>query len=206
MRKNSLFLSAILSLFVVIIYSSCSKSVPLDIQEEEINYKLVEYNVIVLDQIIKEETQLLNDIRRKAYDTRSATFLEQKVIKGDLINVNNSISRIVNQTKLVLTQYGISNKELQDIFGSSNDPRIALLGVLFVNELHADASELRKLEWDDYVDCAMEAVGVNIFSSLRTITKKVALTMLKEVAKRAAGPAGVAITVAEFGWCLYRNS
>lgn len=112
MRKTSLFLSAILSLFVVIIYSSCSKSVPLDIQEEEINYKLVEYNVIVLDQIIKEETQLLNDIRRKAYDTRSATFLEQKVIKGDLINVNNSISRIVNQTKLVLTQYGISNKEL----------------------------------------------------------------------------------------------
>lgn len=52
----------------------------------------------------------------------------------------------------------------------------------------------------------MEALGFNVFSSMRNLEKKAMIKVFKTVAQRVAGLIGIDITVMEFSWCLYRNN
>ena len=57
------------------------------------------------------------------------------------------------------------------------------------------------------MDCAIEALGLNLgFGTLHDLAQEglelTAKKFLKKVALRLLGPIGVAITVAEYAWCL----
>lgn len=161
---------------------------------------------------MREESRALNSIRYQASQLRGVD-LSEEASSDELQRVGQSLGRIVSSTKVVLNEYGVSEQELTSIFGTSDDPRIALMGIIFVDLLNREASRFRELGWDDFADCAMEALGVNIFSSLRSrirsqgmrgLTKAAAMAALRRIAARMAGVLGVGITVAEFGFCLYR--
>ena len=182
-------------------FTSCSQENPEEVsyqKESTINSKL--YN---LDTMIKEEGLKLHSMNYHHYKTRGTTPTSTTITQEEKEVLNTSLDKINIATKTALAEYGITEEELTSIFGDANDKRIALVGIILTENLHNRHS--RSLEWDDYVSCAAEALGLNIFTSMRTMTKKAALQLEKQVAKRSMGPIGVGITVAEFSWCLYRN-
>ena len=134
-------------------------------------------------------------------DSRSIN--EEKVIKENMDKL------VVSTKNLILNNYQVSEKDLQGIFGKADDERIVIAGIAIIvayqNAIKDDAFKTRALGWADYAQCGFEALGVNVFSSARNVTKRTIIQILKEIGKRIYGPVGVAITVSEFGWCLYRS-
>lgn len=211
MKKKSVMTSVCLStLSLGLLLTACSKESSFKMEQvpQLVHYDQVEAKVELLNLVMREESRALNSIRYQASQLRGVD-LSEKASSDELQRVGQSLGRIVSSTKVVLNEYGVSEQELTSIFGASDDPRIALMGIIFVDLLNREASRFRELEWDDFADCAMEALGINIFSSIRShgirrLTKAAALAAVRRIATRMAGVLGVGITVAEFGWCLYR--
>lgn len=62
-------------------------------------------------------------------------------------------------------------------------------------------------EWSDVGDCAIRAIGMDIFaglgsSAIKTWGKAAIKKAFKVAAKKIVGPVGVAITVVEFAVCM----
>lgn len=213
--KKSVMTSVCLStLSLGLLLTACSKESSFKMEQvpQLVHYDQVEAKVELLNLIMREESRALNSIRYQASQLRGVD-LSEEASSDELQRVGQSLGRIVSSTKVVLNEYGVSEQELTSIFGTSDDPRIALMGIIFVDLLNREASRFRDLEWDDFVDCAMGALGLNLFSSIRSrisshglrhLTKAAAMAAVRRIATRMAGVLGVGITVAEFGWCLYR--
>ena len=208
--KTSLFLMSIVVAFTlatpITSCTSTSSDEVEELQEREVHESRQEEQLLeALNNTLQSASDALYKINYGVYRTRGTMPTEENLSEEQKQQVRTSLHSIATATKQVLAHYGVTDQELVEIFGDSNDERIALAGIAFA-DFHVSRAT-RSLEWDDYADCAMRALGFNIFSSMRgAITKKLAIQMLKQVAKKVVGPVGVGITVAEFGWCLYRNS
>lgn len=129
---------------------------------------------------------------------------------------------LIEGTKIMFQNFGINHTDFEREFGNSSDPKIVLAGLaflaahnsstremsmnlsnLFVSKVYATESK------DKTLDCAVEALGLNIFDAIRELgesgARMAAKSILKNVAKKFLGPIGIAITVAEFGWCMSRS-
>lgn len=182
-------------------------------QEEQIESLDNAQEISIENEVeLTEKLQALNEIiltkGRNLYDLGHGFYATKGVVPTDSILSDAekqafvaALQPIVSATKEVLSLYGISEVELEDIFGNANDERIALVGIALVG-MQENENALTRAETVDYMNCAAKALGFNLFSSLRNLSKKAVLAVVKEVAKRMSGVAGVAITVGEFVWCL----
>lgn len=111
-----------------------------------------------------------------------------------------------NETDLIPFVLKLSEAELyEDIYANiTYRQKTSLLSIFAV------PSYARDVEFMDYVDCALHAVGADVFYSLawsgaKTWTKAVMKRAFTAVVKRALGPIGAAITVISFGICMYKK-
>ncbi|WP_373833629.1 hypothetical protein [Bacteroides heparinolyticus] len=192
--------------FCVLLFGSCTNN-EVTFVENEMNKKEESFDLKVkaLENAVKIHSATLSQIRYNHLKTRSTDLNNQTINLEELDSINRILDHLTSKTKEILTLYNITKNDLKEAFGNENDHRITLVGLLFVNDLYRKP-ETKALRWDDYVDCAVEALGFNVFSSMRNLEKKAMIKVFKTVAQRVAGPIGIGITVMEFSWCLYRNN
>lgn len=151
------------------------------------------------------------------------------------IKANEALQPLIQASKTYLYSLNFSEWEIQDMLaecgGMECDLVLLVLGLVTVNEeddqeyqlapfvpagiLPIDENETVSplLNWNDVLDCAMEAIGADVFYALAASkpnvacvwTKKAIKKLITGVAKRFLGPAGVILAVGEFGYCLYRH-
>lgn len=115
------------------------------------------------------------------------------------------IEKLLNPLKNYGREFANRNKlsSVDDsdlIFYSSLSPQLPISGGDYQNTTNS-------LTWAEVGNCAIAAIGVNVFYSLMysgASTWSIAsiTTAFTNVAKRFIGPIGVALTVAAFGFCL----
>lgn len=111
---------------------------------------------------------------------------------------------IANSTvDILVSHYGFNYDELKEEFGEElNDPGIVMFGTSMI------VTTSHKFDSGKAIECAAEALGLNVFDAIRNIggevTKKVAIEAIKKVGVRVLGPIGFAITFAEWAWCYGR--
>lgn len=138
----------------------------------------------------------------------------------DVLKEANSLNnQLVIDSQRLFASLGVTSEEISDILGSENSSDIIIAALAFIayeeakgedpNEnLQEEANIIAYSAQNKYIDCAIEALGLNIFDGVRNgafLTKKAAIQFLKKAAVRLLGPIGTAITVAEYGWCLGRS-
>lgn len=183
-------------------------------QVELVNSSKVQTEISTLDSVAFKEACVLRDLNQNLLKTRGVILDDEGLSVEEKALVKSSLMSLTEATKPVLHECGLTDQDIIDIFGSVDDDRIALLGLVLV-DAHRQAQPTRSIEWDDVVSCAGEVLGVNAFYELRgafVAGKKIAKVAMKQmlkkvafrVASRLAGPVGAGLAVAEFGWCLYR--
>ena len=125
--------------------------------------------------------------------------------------------------------FDYNTDDISNTFGNQTDSRIALLGILVYSAEKADINEslaynntfnffgenmyaTTSSEYDmpEWVKCAIEAIGFDIFISAGSYGWKKAMKKgwkkaLVKIGSRFLGPIGVASAVAEFSWCMYTS-
>ena len=145
------------------------------------------------------------------------------VIFVDVNTINNGLAPLIAEAKQYLYAKGFTSQDISDMIVEYNGTQEDL--VPFVITLtHAESSAPMevsrnyslpfigeanaKLNAQDYVGCAIAALGVDALWALGTSSASTwGIVAMKKafgaVAKRMLGPIGVAITVVSFGLCLY---
>lgn len=143
------------------------------------------------------------------------------------------INPMIQSSKEYLYSRGFSEQEIQDMIQENNATESDLIPfVLKWSEASLSESSTttpvsqfktkclgafstplyaKELVVSDYVDCALDAIGINVLAGLswsgaKTWSKVAAKKAFAAVAKRALGPIGAAITAISFGICLYNKS
>lgn len=122
--------------------------------------------------------------------------------------VENEIDNVVKQTNAFLNECGVSDSEITEIFDDSVDSPLYYVGLYFT-AVQTTAFSQTRLTWGDVGDCLLEAIGFEDFAVIAEIirgrfAKKVAQRVALQAIKRVAGPAAIAWTAAEFGYCLIK--
>lgn len=157
----------------------------------------IEYKVEVSEsKIIESLNPLIQNAKKYLYDKG---FTVQEV--QDMIKENDA-----HETDLVPFVLKLSEAELSESVLTSETRQC---NTIFFS-LFSTPSYARGLEAMDYAECALEAVGLDVFyslnwSSARTWTKATMKRAFSAVVKRALGPIGAAITAISFGYCIYRK-
>jgi hypothetical protein len=143
--------------------------------------------------------------------------------------ITNAMSPLVDSSIKLFKTFDYNTNDISNTFGNQTDSRIALLGILvysaekaeinqslaynntfnfFGEKMYATTSYAHGMpEW---VKCAIEAIGFDIFISAGSYGWKKAMKKgwkkaLVKIGSRFLGPIGVASAVAEFSWCMYTS-
>ena len=152
------------------------------------------------------------------------------------VEIKNVLNPMLGVSRGYLLEQDITEEELNQIIaetGASDEDVILVAMILGSQDIQCAELQVSKNERQTFnflatpcyakdnfakqsnlkivFDCALEAIGADIFTNAVAFAKakwsKVIIKKnFKTVAKRALGPVGVGIAVAEFGWCLYRHS
>ena len=97
---------------------------------------------------------------------------------------------------------GVTDQEITEICGSDESSVVtAALHAINSPEYNTYIVSTRNI----YVTCALAVLGLDAscISELgKTTLKRAAINLLKSAAKKLLGPIGVALAVAEYGFCL----
>jgi len=121
--------------------------------------------------------------------------------------ISTQLQPLLESSYSYLKGVGLSDEEISQSIGI-NDLNLIIVGIgTLVHDNSPEGKNISSYRSRE-LNCLIEALGLNAFDMLRegfkTGAKLAAKTMLKSVAKRLLGPIGVAITVAEFAWCMSR--
>lgn len=152
------------------------------------------------------------------------------------VEIKNVLNPMLGVSRGYLLEQDITEEELNQIIaetGASDEDVILVAMILGSQDIQCAELKVSKNERQTFnflatpcyakdnfakqsnlkiiFDCALEAIGADIFTNAVAFAKakwsKVIIKKIfKTVAKRALGPVGVGIAVAEFGWCIYRHS
>ena len=133
-------------------------------------------------------------------------------------NVKFAVMPIVTGAKDLLLVYGISEIDLINVFGDSNSPKIALLGLLTLKiemTLHENQSSVSMNSFFfnslyaqstlQVIDCALSALGLPaglVLGSAKNLGRKAILKAAAKLAGRLVGWVGMAIAAYQFVRCL----
>lgn len=127
------------------------------------------------------------------------------------------IEPLINGTKELLLAFEIEEKDLEEIFGSKDDPRLVIFGLALLsaeneynNQTVADFSNLfiqSTYAQSGVGNCVLEALGVNaavdaLKGGIKKLGKKGAFKLLKKIAGKTLGPIGVVLAVVDFADCM----
>ena len=156
---------------------------------------------------------------------------EKYKIEVSEVKIIQSLNPMVQESKKYLYTRGFSEREIQDMIIENNAVETDLIP-LVMKLTEADLSQpslitkvnqrysfsllnllstpvnARNLVTQDYVNCAIAAIGVDLaagfsFSSAKTWGKAAIKKAFKAIAQRVLGPIGVALAVGSFGYCMY---
>jgi len=127
------------------------------------------------------------------------------------------INPLVNGTKELLLAFEIEEKDLEEVFGSKDDPRLVIVGLALLSAGSEENSQAAinfssLFGQSTYAQsgiggCVLEALGVNaavdaLKGGIKKLGKKGAFKLLKKVAGKALGPIGVALAIIDFADCM----
>lgn len=163
--------------------------------------------------VSREEGVLISDKNYKDYEVVDSYLIDERLIK-------DSFKPAVSEAKNIINSYGVSETEIQQILNETGATEEHLVPVIMMfNSVNNNSSialnnsvnlfitnsYAQGFDSDKALDCAIAAVGLNLFDIARNITEtgfKTALkAALRGVATKFLGPIGIAITVAEWAWC-----
>ncbi|WP_124559640.1 hypothetical protein [Pedobacter sp. KBW01] len=140
----------------------------------------------------------------------------------DVQAINQALDPVILEAKQYLYAKGFTPNDITDMIAEHNGTQQDLvpfvIGLTWA-ETQAPVEITKnynpfistanaKLNAQDYINCAVAALGVDILYALSQSTLSTwSIPLMKKafgtVAKKVLGPIGVAITIASFGFCLY---
>ncbi|SFN44088.1 hypothetical protein SAMN04487989_101441 [Bizionia echini] len=216
-----------LSLFasVLLLFSSCSQY-----DNDEIyspNYSELNRNEGMSSKSIEDlKLKALNKITPLVDEAQLVlSFFETSVNSShelENLTVNEALQitmPLVNKTNLALNELGFDPNLMKDLFGSNDDPRIALVGIGLVGGLNGFKADASGMGGPNILGCLGSAVGLDLLvavgdalasaavgGSASTITAETILSLgikgLKRVLRNFIGPVGVLIAAYDFSSCM----
>lgn len=144
--------------------------------------------------------------------------------------INEILSPMVKESINFLKSLDFSDTEIENMLQENNADKTALIPlVLLISEDMTDSYAFKShkmssildifatkayadnsINWNVVESCAIEAIGADVFmcagqSTAKYWTKAVIKKTFKTIAKKALGPVGVCIAVAEFSYCLHKS-
>lgn len=104
--------------------------------------------------------------------------------------------------KQVMYSMGVTEQEIKETCGSDESSVITAALYAINTPEYTYIANTRNA----YVTCALAVLGLDAFSCIselgKATLKKAAINLLKSAAKKLLGPMGVALAVAEYGFCI----
>lgn len=160
--------------------------------------KMIENHKVNIDRILNSEKPKDIDLKK----------FKEQIVLGERKLSEKSNNEIITSS-IPLKTYASEFIRKNNILVDSDDELIFYAGFYPDFPINDDNFETLGITADELWYCALEAAGVGFATSvgihelkekgIKFITKKVTKLLVK-----FAGPIGTAITVADFGFCLYR--
>lgn len=187
-----------------------------EISENDYDFKITK-EAEIMKYTIKDQIESLKLI----INNNLESFVNTKSIdKSVEVELSEAIDNLSSNSLNMLQSYGISYTDIEQYVESENDPRVAVLGVVFIHLMEQstipnnnnvrlkNGSETEdSYTYGQVVDClARVFFGVNIgeyiAGSATKFTLSTALGIAGRVASRTLGAAAAAIAIADFGDCM----
>lgn len=194
MEKALYVCLVVFSLFTLV---SCSESENGSFQDEssEVSKKAVDATIADFKSSVSQNAQKIKGITLRSNYTRANVCDDNAAENEDL---KESLKPVLEKSKDVLSAYGITNEDLEEVFPDDADANAIILAIAIAGtDTLATRSQI--------VNCALEALGIPagiIVGSAKTLTKKAILKAAKKLAARTLGWVGAAIAVVDFASCM----
>ena len=138
------------------------------------------------------------------------------------LEAEHALAPLVKSSKTYLKSKGFTDGEIEDMLAEYNLDDTALVPLVLAcaeseinissistKQIHRNKGvHTNEITWGGVGDCAMQAIGIDIFmglsqSTLKTWSKAAIKRAFKSLLPKLLGPVGVAVMVAEFSYCLY---
>ena len=170
---------------------------------------LVRTSTPKIQSVVSKQQNLLLSRSASATDVTAQTEEEAKEV----------MMPIVQGAKELLSQYGVNEGDLAEEFGTSDDPRTAILGLmtLRIEQLSIENNETTASVQNflftplyaqsalEVVDCALSALGLPaglVIGSAKNLGTKAILKAAAKLAGRVIGWVGLAVAAYQFVRCL----
>lgn len=182
-----------------------------------------------------KELNTLDDMLRLSHHTAAEFTLEKNENVRDSIYLSETVAKeqlypLVEKSKIYLLSKGFSEKDIEDMLKENNADETELVSfVLALTEKEnkensqmeimssflnnplpfvTSAKAYPTINWNKAGNCAIKALGVDIFygltqSNLKTWSVAMMKRAFKTVAKKVIGPIGVIICIGEFSHCYF---
>lgn len=174
----------------------------------------------------KETDILKSSIKNHMIDLKSITYKNEEQLvklKATDIQIDAKLSDIMDELSSkslnMLTSYGFRYADIEQYVDNENDPRIALMGIVFLHLIDQDisphkniirlknTSEEQEFSYGQVMDCLGRVfLGVNlaeyIAGNATKFTLSTALGIAGRVAARSLGTVLAAVAIVDFGDCM----
>lgn len=163
---------------------------------KEFNSKIMSFNNNVTPLFKKGKTRAMSSGEDEEF---VLTDSEKEIIEKELQNLNQ-------EAKEMFLKIGLTEEEIYEIIDKEHSENLSLAAMLMVSAVYDNEASTRALTGNAYVDCAVVALGGDLYALgnafAHGVSKATAKLALKAAAKRLAGPFGVGLIIAEWGLCV----
>ncbi|MDO5608963.1 MAG: hypothetical protein Q4G08_10970 [Capnocytophaga sp.] len=205
-----------MTVFIILSFSSCHQDEnSLSIQNVETKTRDIDIKV---DMSNFETSLRENNLKIQKFVNSNMVLSAKNADSNTDLEVLEILSPIVNETKILLFNLGITEHDIISEFGSINDPRIALIGLMLLQTKYDYEktiflnSSINIYSKKGVADCFLEstgiAAGISLVNALsakvvdKILVKTLVKATIKTIGKRALGGIGVALIIAEFTYCM----
>ena len=207
-------LSVLVSIFLVfpVAFVSCEKDV---VTEEYPGFSITTKEAAFLKNKLQAQLPMIKALAlTNDYQLKSTNTIALESNK----ELSVLLSELSSESLCMLESYGINYADIEQYVDSIDDPRIAIIGMVFISlqekrisensvRLKSSSTEGDEFSYGQVMDCLGRVfLGVNladfVFGSATKFTMATALGIAGRVASRTLGVVGAAIAVADFGDCM----
>lgn len=152
------------------------------------------YEIEKFGKILDQKISISEEITRNIY------------FKSDL---QKEYEPLINQAKILISSYGITEAEIEEYFENPNDPRLGIVGLLIYtsesSERMQHAGILSSFFYNQQWECIAEAIGVPsalIAGNMKKMTVKAILKSVAKMSGRVLGYIGLAWAIADYTSCM----
>lgn len=156
----------------------------------------------------KEEIEFVDNSKLKnLFNSASETLNKKNDLDWHIKSASNDqqaqiiLQPVIAETKNMLNQYGISDQEIIDDYGSLDSPELIYVGMYLAND-----SQNQSMSSSEVVDCLLRATGIQAFHDAfwgNFTNRRMLLRAVGKFATRTLGWIGAALIVADFADCMW---